>query len=76
MTLSDTLREQVAGRRDHVQSFLGVYKLTEGNWFITTRTDSTRTNLSHEAATLAVLFAKEAYITGWAFVNGVGLSGL
>ena len=59
-----------------IDRFLGVSKLTESNWFITTRTDSTRTNLSHEASALAVLFTKEAYITGWAFVNGVGLSGL
>ena len=76
MTLADTLGGLVVGRMDHVQSFLGAYKLTESNWFIATRTDSTRTNLSHEASTLAVLFAKEAYITGWAFVNGVGISGL
>ena len=47
-----------------IDRLLGVYKLTESNWFIATRTDSTRTNLSHEAAALAVLFAKEAYITG------------
>ena len=54
---------------------LAVKKLTEGDWFIATRTDPTRTNLSHEASTFTVLLATEAYIAGWALVSGIGLSG-
>lgn len=77
MTLSDTLGGQVVGRRGHaMQGFLGAKKLTDGDWFIATRTDSARTNLSHEASALTALLAKETYATGRALVDGVGLSGL
>ncbi len=76
MTLSDTLGGQVVGRRGHVQSFLGVGKLTECNWFIATRTDPARTNLSHEPSALTLLLAKQAYTTGLTLVNSVRLCGL
>ncbi len=59
-----------------MQGFLGVEKLTEGDWFIATRTDPARTNLSHEGPTFAVLFTEQTYATGRALVDGVGLSGL
>ena len=59
-----------------MQGFLGVEKLTEGDWFIATRTDAARTNLSHEGSALTALLAKETYTTGRALVDGVGLSGL
>ena len=59
-----------------MQDFLGAKKLTESDWFIATRTDPARTNLSHEASALTALLAKEAYATGRALVDCVGLSGL
>lgn len=40
-----------------MEGLLGVHEFTEGNWLTATRTDSARANLSHEASTLAVLFA-------------------
>ncbi len=59
-----------------IQGFLAVYELTEGNRFITARTYSTRTNLSHEVSTLTLLLAKQAHVTDRTLIDGVGLSGL